>query len=75
MKANKDFLHKITEYYKLKGNIPTSYKIARKEAFLGTSNLNLVFQRMAQEHKSKQEKIDKIYELVVLNHTFLTSLA
>jgi hypothetical protein len=30
---------------------------------------------MAQEPKSKQRKTDKIYELVVLNHTFLASLA
>lgn len=75
VKANKDFLSKIAEYYERKGNIPTAYKIARKEAFLETSNLNSAFQRMAQEPKSKQRETDKIYELVVLNHTFLTSLA
>lgn len=75
VKANKDFLHKITEYYQLKGNIPTSYNIARKEAFLETSNLSSAFQRMTQEPKSKQKEMDKVYELVVLNHTFLTSLA
>ncbi|GJM31258.1 MAG: membrane protein [Saprospiraceae bacterium] len=75
VKANKDFLHKISEYYQRKGNIPTSYNIARKEAFLETSNLNSAFQRMAQEPKSKQRETDKIYELVVLNHAFLASLA
>jgi uncharacterized membrane protein YccC len=75
VKANKDFLHKITEYYQLKGNIPTSYNIARKEAFLETSNLNSAFQRMAEEPRSKQRDPDKIYELVVLNHSFLASLA
>lgn len=75
VKANKDFLHKITEYYQLKGNLPTSYNIARKEAFLATSGLSSSFQRMAQEPKSKQKGVDKIYELVVLNHTFLASLA
>lgn len=75
VRANKDFLHKITEYYQRKGNIPTSYNIARKEAFLETSNLSSAFQRMAQEPKSKQKETDKIYELVVLNHTFLASLA
>jgi uncharacterized membrane protein YccC len=75
VKANQDFLHKITEYYQRKGNIPISYNIARKEAFLETSNLNSAFQRMAQEPKSKQRETDKIYELVVLNHTFLASLA
>lgn len=75
VKANKDFLHKITEYYQRKGNIPTSYNIARKEAFLETSNLSAAFQRMTQEPKSKQKELDKVYELVVLNHTFLASLA
>jgi len=75
VEANKDFLHKITEYYQLKGNLPTSYNIARKEAFLETSNLSSAYQRMTKEPKLKQREKDKIYELVVLNHTFLTSLA
>lgn len=75
VKANRNFLLKISEYYQLKGNIPTSLNIARKEAFLETSNLNSAFQRMTQEPKSKQKEMDKIYELVVLNHTLLTSLA
>ncbi len=75
VKANRDFLGKITEYYQRKGNIPTSYKIARKEAFLATSSLSSAFQRMELEPKSKQRGADKIYQLVVLNHTFLASLA
>lgn len=53
----------------------TNYKISRKEAFLETSNLSSAFQRMAQEPRSKQKNVDKTYELVVLNHTFLSSLA
>lgn len=69
VEANKKFLHKITEYYLYKGEIPTSYNIARKDAFLETSNLS------SQEPKSKQREMDKVYELVVLNHTFLSSLA
>ncbi|MCM4168117.1 Inner membrane protein YccS [Arenibacter antarcticus] len=75
VKANKDFLHKIIEYYLLKGHIPTSYNIARKQAFLETSNLSSAFQRMTQEPKSKQREMNKVYELVVLNHNFLASLA
>ena len=75
VKANKNFLHEITEYYQRKGTIPTSYNIARKEAFLETSNLDSAFQRMAQEPKSKQWETDKNYELVVLNHRFLAALA
>ncbi|MDY0076999.1 MAG: FUSC family membrane protein [Bacteroidales bacterium] len=75
VRANKHFLHKITEYYQQKGDIPNAYNLARKEAFLETSNLSSAFQRMTQEPKSKQRETDKIYEMVVLNHTFLASLA
>ncbi len=75
VKANSFFFHKIAEYYRKKGKLPSSYNIARKEAFLATSNLNLAFQRMAQEPPSKQKNIDTVYELVILNHAFLASLA
>lgn len=75
VRANKEFLHEIASYYQRKGNVPTSYDLARKEAFLETSNLNAAFQRMAQEPKSKQHEMSKNYELVVLNHNFLASLA
>lgn len=75
VKANKDFLQKITTYYQQKGKIPTSYTLARRGAFAETSNLNSAFQRMAAEPKLKQKETEKIYELVVLNHSFLASLA
>ncbi|HTO16792.1 MAG TPA: FUSC family membrane protein [Edaphocola sp.] len=75
VKANMNFLQKITELYLMKGKVPTSYNIARKYAFLETSNLNSAFQRMVQEPKSKQNEINTNYELLVLNHNFLASLA
>ena len=75
LRANKEFLHEIGEYYQKKGDLPTGFRLARREAFLQTSNLNSAFQRMAQEPKSKQYAMDENYELVVLNHTFLASLA
>lgn len=75
VRANRDFLHHIGAYYTNKGKASTAYKIARKNAFLETSNLTSAFQSMAQEPKSKQKNIADIYELVVLNHTFLSALA
>lgn len=75
VRANRGFLRKITDFYQQKGKRPTSYNIARKAAFLETSNLNSAFQRMTQEPRTKQKNVDKIYELVVLNHAFLASLA
>jgi uncharacterized membrane protein YccC len=75
VRANKEFLQAIIAYYQRKGTVPATYTLARKEAFLETSNLNSAFQRMAQEPRSKQRNIDETYELVVLNHEFLASLA
>lgn len=75
VKANRAFLAQIARYYEQKGKVTTTYKVSRKEAFVETSNLSSAFQRMAQEPVSKQKNLDKIYELVVLNHTFLSSLA
>ncbi|WP_244954740.1 FUSC family protein [Winogradskyella helgolandensis] len=75
LKANTAFFKSISTYYQKKGNVPTSLKVNRKEAFLQTSNLSSAFQRMAQEPESKQNHIDDIYELVVINHSFLSSLA
>jgi len=75
VKANRHFLSEISLYYQRKGKMPTSCKIARKDAFLETSNLSAAFQRMAQEPPSKQKNLDKIYEMVELNHVFLSSLS
>lgn len=75
LKANTAFFRSISLYYQKKGPIPTSLKVNRKEAFLQMSNLSSAFQRMAQEPTSKQHHIDDIYELVVINHSFLSSLS
>lgn len=75
VRANKDFLNHIAMYYEDKGRANTNFKIARKDAFLETSNLSSAFQSMAQEPKSQQKNSDKIYEFVVLNHNFLSALA
>jgi uncharacterized membrane protein YccC len=75
IQANKRFLEKIDMYYHKKGEVPTSYKLARKEAFLKIGDLNAAYQRMNQEPKSKKKELGNIYELVTFNNTFLSSLS
>lgn len=75
LKANTAFFKSISIFYQQKGPIPTSLRVSRKDAFLQTSNLSSAFQRMVQEPASKQNHMDDIYELVVMNHSFLASLA
>ncbi len=73
--ANKNYLNEISNFYVKKGKVSTSYKLARKEAFLAMGNLSAAFQRMTQEPSSKQKNLDKIFEVAVLNHSILSSLA
>ncbi|HSP11916.1 MAG TPA: hypothetical protein VLO29_05260, partial [Salegentibacter sp.] len=75
VQANKAYLEEIAGFYRDKGKLPVSYKLARKTAFLETGNLSTAFQRMTQEPKSKQKEISGIYEIVGINQTFLSALA
>lgn len=75
VKANRIYLEEIIDYYNKKEKVSDEYKVARKKAFLEMSDLSSAFQRMTQEPKSRQKNLDKVYEIVILNHTFLSSLA
>lgn len=75
IEANRNYLTEISLYYNQKGNVTTSYKLARKNAFVELGNLMSSYQRMAQEPKSKQKQQNQMYKLAVLNHTLLSSLA
>lgn len=75
IEANRDYLNEISLFYNNKGDVTTSYRIARKNAFIEIGNLMASFQRMTQEPKSKQKQVQQVYKLAVLNHTLLSSLA
>jgi uncharacterized membrane protein YccC len=75
IQANQQYLKEIENYYHHKKIQDPAYKLSRKNAFLAIGNLNAAFQRMAQEPKSRQKNLGKIYEVVVLNHTFLSLAA
>ncbi|TDE07603.1 FUSC family protein [Flavobacterium sandaracinum] len=75
IKANQDYLKEISLFYNKKGTISTSYRLARKNAFIEIGNLMASFQRMVQEPKSKQRQMPQVYKLTVLNHSLLSSLA
>jgi len=74
MKSNELFLKEIASYYHKKGEVSTTYKVVRKEAFLSIAELNAAFQRLNQDPKSKQVEVSTIYEITVFMNTFLSSL-
>lgn len=75
IRANRNYLKEVADYYNKKGEIPTSYKLARKHAFVEIGNFMTSFQRMMQEPKSKQKLLPKVNKLVVLNHSLLSALS
>lgn len=75
LQANIAYLKEIDHFYHTKQNGTTSYKLARKQAFLQMGNLSAAFQRMAQEPKSAQKDLERLLRFIVLNQTFLSSLA
>lgn len=75
IKANRNYLKQISIFYNKKGEVSTSYRLARKQAFIEIGNLMASFQRMVQEPKSKQKQLPQVYKLAVLNHTLLSSSA
>ncbi|MEO8239655.1 MAG: FUSC family membrane protein [Flavobacterium sp.] len=75
IRANRNYLKEIADYYNKKGEVPTSYRLARKNAFIEIGSLMTSFQRMMQEPKSKQKTLPLVNKLVVLNHSLLSALA
>lgn len=75
IEANRNYLAEISLYYNQKGTVTTSYRLARKNAFVELGNLMQSYQRMVQEPKSKQKQQNQVYKLAVLNHTLVSSLA
>lgn len=75
IKANREYLSQIAMHYNQKGEVTQDYKLSRKAAFLALSDLNSSFQRMAQEPRAQHKSLDEVFQIVMLMHSFLASLA
>jgi hypothetical protein len=53
IEANRNYLKQIS-FYNKKGEVPTSYRLARKHAFIEVGNLMASFKEMLQEPKSNK---------------------
>lgn len=73
--ANRNYLKQISILYNNKKEANTNYRLARNQAFIEIGNLMSSFQRMLQEPKSKQNKIQQVYKLTALNNALLSSIA
>jgi uncharacterized membrane protein (TIGR01666 family) len=75
VEANKNYLKQISVLYNNKEGINQEYRLARNQAFIEIGNLMASFQRMLQEPKSKQDKLQQVYKFTVVNNALLSAAA
>ncbi len=75
LKANLDYLQKLSDILCGKKNSSFEYKLVRKELYVSTANLAAAFHRMLSEPKSKQLHATEIYKFVILNHVLSSNIA
>ena len=75
IEANKNYLKQISILYNNKEGINQEYRLARNQAFIEIGNLMASFQRMLQEPKSRQDKLQQVYKFTVINNALLSSAA
>lgn len=75
IEANRNYLKQIYVLYNEKEGINQKYRLARNQAFIEIGNLMASFQRMLQEPKSRQDKLQQVYKFTVLNNALLSSAA
>jgi uncharacterized membrane protein YccC len=75
IEANRNYLKQISILYNNKAGIDSNYRLARNQAFIQIGNLMASFQRMLQEPKSKQNKLQQVYKFTVINNALLSSAA
>jgi uncharacterized membrane protein YccC len=75
IKAIRDYLVQISIFYNNKQTINSNYRLARNQAFIEIGNLMASFQRMLQEPKSKQNNLQQVYKITVINNAMLSSAA
>ena len=75
IKAIRNYLLQISIFYNNKQDINSNYRLARNQAFIEIGNLMASFQRMLQEPKSKQNNLQQVYKITVINNALLSSVA
>jgi uncharacterized membrane protein YccC len=75
IKAIRNYIIQISLFYNNKQTINSNYRLARNQAFIEIGNLMASFQRMLQEPKSKQNNLQHVYKITVINNAMLSSAA
>lgn len=75
IEANRGYFLTVAQVFT--GNRPdiTTYKIARKDAFVALANLSDIFQRMLSEPKNQQPNLRQYHQFVTTSHLLTSHIA
>lgn len=69
------YLDQLNELCLVNSEKSDNYYLARKNAFINSSNLMASYQRLVQEPKNKQAKRADFYEITILNQTLIGAIS
>jgi uncharacterized membrane protein YccC len=73
--ANRNYFSQVVALLTGKQTLTTSYKLARKQAYVSLANLSDAFSRMLSEPRRKQKNIRELHQFVVTNHMLNSYIA
>ena len=75
IEANKKYFITVAQTFTGNQSDVTTFKIARKDAFVALANLSDIFQRMLSEPKNQQPNLPQYHQLVATSHTITSHIA
>jgi uncharacterized membrane protein YccC len=75
VRANLNYLLKLSEGLAGKPVVESEYKLARKDVYVSAANLSAAFQRMVSEPKNKQKNRKEVQRFLVQNHLLSSFIA
>ncbi|GAO42887.1 FUSC family protein [Flavihumibacter petaseus] len=75
IRANAHYFRSISRLFLGEALTSLEYKLNRKETFVQLANLSDAFQRMLNEPRRQQKKIQTIHQMVVSNHMLASHIA
>jgi uncharacterized membrane protein YccC len=75
LRANRNYLQKLTESLAGRPVSVSEYKLARKEVYVSAADLSAAFQRMISEPKNKQKNRKEVQKFLVQNHLLSSFIA
>jgi uncharacterized membrane protein YccC len=75
LESNHDYFMQVAAHFANNKPLDTSYKLARKAAFVSLANMSDHFQRILSEPKSKRMHLESYHQFVATSHTLSSYIA